>query len=46
LDDQVPLAAAERTAGLLPNCRFVARETGGHFSREILDEFIAREMAV
>jgi pimeloyl-ACP methyl ester carboxylesterase len=43
-DEQVPFVTAERTAGLLPNCRFVTRERGGHFSREILDGFIAGEM--
>jgi pimeloyl-ACP methyl ester carboxylesterase len=44
LDDQVPFVTAEMTSRLLPNCRFEARERGEHFSRRVLDEFIARAM--
>jgi pimeloyl-ACP methyl ester carboxylesterase len=44
LDDQVPFITAEMTSRLLPNCRFEATESGGHFSREVLDDFIERAM--
>jgi pimeloyl-ACP methyl ester carboxylesterase len=44
-DAQVPFITAEMTASWLPNCRFEARETGEHFSSEILDEFIKTVMA-
>jgi pimeloyl-ACP methyl ester carboxylesterase len=33
-------AAAEITANLLPNCRLEIRESGEHFSSEVLDNFI------
>ncbi|MBN1218103.1 MAG: alpha/beta hydrolase [Anaerolineae bacterium] len=39
-DNQVPFAAAEITSKLLPNCRLEIRESGEHFSDEILDNFI------
>jgi pimeloyl-ACP methyl ester carboxylesterase len=41
LDNQVPFVTAEMTSRLLPNCRFESRETGEHFSRQVLDDFIA-----
>jgi pimeloyl-ACP methyl ester carboxylesterase len=44
LDDQVPFVTAERTAKLLPSCRFGVREDGEHFSREVLDDFCTRVM--
>lgn len=44
LDDQVPFITAEMTSRLLPNCRFEATESGGHFSSEVLDDFIERAM--
>ena len=44
VDDQVPFVTAEMTSRLLPNCRFEARESGEHFSRQVLDDFIARAM--
>ena len=44
LDNQVPFAAAEITSKLLPNCRFEIRESGDHFSTEILDNFIKSTM--
>ncbi|HSB66520.1 MAG TPA: alpha/beta hydrolase [Anaerolineales bacterium] len=31
---------AQMTAKLLPNCIFTKRESAGHFSRQLLDEFI------
>lgn len=34
------LPPVERTAALLPHCRLTVRESGEHFSRELLDEFI------
>lgn len=34
------LPPVERTAALLPHCRLTIRESGEHFSRELLDEFI------
>ena len=43
-DNQVPFAAAEITSKLLPNCRFEIRESGDHFSSEILDNFIKSTM--
>jgi pimeloyl-ACP methyl ester carboxylesterase len=43
-DSQVPFAAAEITASLLPNCRLEIRESGEHFSAEILDSFIQSVM--
>jgi pimeloyl-ACP methyl ester carboxylesterase len=43
-DAQVPFITAEMTAKLLPNCRFEARETGEHFSNEILDDYIKATM--
>jgi len=43
-DDQVPFAAAKITSRLLPNCRFEVRESGGHFSKAILDDFIDSTM--
>lgn len=39
-DANVPFATAALTAGLLPQCEFRARESGGHFSSELLDDFI------
>jgi pimeloyl-ACP methyl ester carboxylesterase len=44
LDDQVPFITAEMTSRLLPNCRFEARESGEHFSSQVLDDFIERAM--
>jgi pimeloyl-ACP methyl ester carboxylesterase len=35
-------AAAERTARLLPNCVFEARENDEHFSQAVLEHFIAQ----
>jgi hypothetical protein len=39
LDEQIPFITAELTSKRLPNCRFEAREHGGHFSCGLLDEF-------
>ncbi len=39
-DRQVPVATAMRTAELLPNCSLTIRESGDHFSPELLDDFI------
>jgi hypothetical protein len=39
-DDAVPFQTAERTAELLPNCQLELMETGPHFSRDALDDFI------
>ena len=36
---------AEITSKLLPNCEFIARENEGHFSKELLDDFIKMVMA-
>jgi len=41
-DDHVPFRTAEITAELLPNCRFEAREHGGHFSQALADDFFER----
>jgi pimeloyl-ACP methyl ester carboxylesterase len=43
-DDQVPFITAEMTSRLLPDCRFEARESGGHFSVPVLNDFIDRTM--
>jgi len=40
LDEQVPFVTAEMTSKYLPNCRLEVREDGGHFSQQVLDEFI------
>lgn len=40
-DQAVPLAAAQRTAHLLPRCRLDLREHDPHFSPQVLDDFIA-----
>lgn len=45
-DGQVPFITAELTSQRLPNCRFEAREQGGHFSAELLDKFIRTAMVV
>jgi pimeloyl-ACP methyl ester carboxylesterase len=39
-DTNVPFVTAEMTAKLLPNCRLEVKESGEHFSSEILDDFI------
>lgn len=44
-DDQVPFITAELTARLLPHCRLDIRESGGHFSRETLDDFFKTILA-
>jgi pimeloyl-ACP methyl ester carboxylesterase len=43
-DDHVPFRTAEITANLLPNCRLDIRESGGHFSNELVDAFIETTM--
>jgi hypothetical protein len=44
-DNDVPFKTAEITANLLPNCQFIIRESGGHFSPESLNGFIKNVMA-
>jgi hypothetical protein len=44
-DDAVPFNAAVRTSELLPNCELELLETGAHFSKEALDDFIKKTMA-
>jgi pimeloyl-ACP methyl ester carboxylesterase len=39
-DENVPFAAAEITAKLFYNCKLKKRSIGGHFSEELLDQFI------
>ena len=39
-DNLVPFEAAEITSAMLPNCLLETRDTGHHFSNEILDEYI------
>jgi hypothetical protein len=36
---------AELTSKMLPNCKFYAIEKEGHFSKELLDDFIKTVMA-
>jgi pimeloyl-ACP methyl ester carboxylesterase len=43
-DENVPFITAQITAELLPRCKFVVKEEGGHFSSEALDAFIETEM--
>lgn len=38
-DESIPYAAAEITAGLLENCKLKKRDSGGHFTAELLDQF-------
>jgi pimeloyl-ACP methyl ester carboxylesterase len=45
-DNSVPFITAEMTSKLLPNCRFVRKENDVHFSKEALDDFIKKIMAV
>ncbi len=44
LDPQVPFVTAQMTAKLLPHCKFEARQSEGHFSKELLDDFIQSTM--
>jgi len=39
-DQNVPFITAKMTANLLPNCKFMIRDMGEHFSKEALDEYI------
>ncbi len=39
-DENVPFATAEITAKLFNNCKLKKRSIGGHFSEELLDQFI------
>jgi len=41
-DTSVPFATAQITASLLKRCGFDARQTGDHFSGELLDAFLRR----
>ena len=41
-DNQVPFITAEMTSRLLMNCKLEIRETGDHFSDELLDQFIKK----
>ena len=43
-DDSIPFRTAVRTAELLPNCHLELLESGPHFSKELLDEFIEKTM--
>ncbi len=43
-DDSVPYQTATRTTQLLPHCNLELTETGPHFSKEALDDFIERTM--
>ena len=43
-DDSVPYQTAVRTSELLPNCQLELTETGPHFSKEALDDFIYKTM--
>jgi pimeloyl-ACP methyl ester carboxylesterase len=40
----LPFTTAVRTAQLLPNCELELTETGPHFSREALDDFIEKTL--
>jgi pimeloyl-ACP methyl ester carboxylesterase len=41
-DPEIPFAAAVRTAELLPHCDLELLESGPHFSREALDDFLLK----
>ena len=43
-DDQVPFRTAEITAQLLPDCTLEIRKEGGHFTEELLEDFIQETM--
>lgn len=43
-DSDVPFITAQMTSKLLPDCKFETRESGAHFSNEILDQFIQTTM--
>lgn len=43
-DDGVPFNTAVRTSELLPDCQLELLETGPHFSKEALDDFIKETM--
>ena len=45
-DDSVPFITAELTSKMLPNCQLEVRENDGHFSSELLDDFIRTVIAV
>ena len=44
-DNQVPFITAEMTSRMLPNCRFIEKDSGEHFSIETLNDFIQTVMA-
>jgi pimeloyl-ACP methyl ester carboxylesterase len=44
-DGAVPLITAELTSKLLPDCHLEIRENDGHFSQEVLDDFIGTVIA-
>lgn len=44
-DDSVPLITAQITAAMLPTCALRVRENGGHFSQDVLNDFIDQVMA-
>ncbi len=43
-DEAVPFTTAVRTSELLPNCQLELTETGPHFSKQALDDFIEKTM--
>lgn len=43
-DANVPFETAVLTSGLLPYCKYIIRESGGHFSKDALDEYIKTVM--
>lgn len=44
VDEAVPVVTAALTAKMLPNCTLTLTQDGGHFSPEILDDFIKSVM--
>ena len=46
VDTAVPVLTATLTAEMLPDCTLTLTKEGGHFSPEILDDFITREMII
>ena len=45
MDSQVPFITAEMTCKMLPNCKFFEKDSGEHFSTEVLNDFIETVMA-
>ncbi len=45
-DEAVPFMTAFLTSKMLPNCSLIAKESGEHFSKDTLDEYIKTVIAI